>query len=179
MVADVRTAALGASVMTPEERAVIGAAIASHRGGCAPETCGGTSYDPCRLANAIEALERAQCDDSDLIWVPRTMTDVRSGDTIRLPASDATAEVLSAVSLDWNVRSGGNGPKAHFDDVPLRHGRVYLRLVYAGMEKRWDFAPDLPVEVRLTRLELQAIEHWPRGWVDRVGQLTSGLVALD
>lgn len=59
--------------MTPEERAererreliyrrhtemqVIQLAIKDHRG-CAPEWCGGSGLDPCRLFNAIEDLER-------------------------------------------------------------------------------------------------------------------------
>lgn len=59
--------------MTPEERAererreliyrrhvemqVIQLAIKDHRG-CAPEWCGGSHYDPCRLFNAIEDLQR-------------------------------------------------------------------------------------------------------------------------
>lgn len=38
------------------EMQVIQHAIKSHRG-CAPETCGGSTYDPCQLANSIEDLQ--------------------------------------------------------------------------------------------------------------------------
>lgn len=41
--------------MTKEEIAVIQAAYKDHRG-CAPETCGGSSLDPCALGNALESL---------------------------------------------------------------------------------------------------------------------------
>lgn len=33
------------------------AARLDHRGGCAPETCSGSSLDPCSLANALMAFE--------------------------------------------------------------------------------------------------------------------------
>jgi len=33
------------------------AARLDHQGGCAPETCGGSSLDPCSLANALTAFE--------------------------------------------------------------------------------------------------------------------------
>jgi len=33
------------------------AARLDHQGGCAPETCGGSSLDPCSLANALAVFE--------------------------------------------------------------------------------------------------------------------------
>lgn len=44
--------------MTAQELAVVQAAIADHGGPnlCAPETCGGSRLDPCRLASAVDWL---------------------------------------------------------------------------------------------------------------------------
>ena len=44
--------------MRHAELRVIQAAHEDHAHGCAPEACGGSRLDPCKLANALETLER-------------------------------------------------------------------------------------------------------------------------
>lgn len=139
--------------MTPEERAVIQAAIADHRG-CAPESCGGSRLDPCRLGNAIEAYRSAQaasprddvdgcacspaekiyCASSDCkggsqvpIWVARTWVDVRSGDDVRLPGTENYAHVQRAVHLHWHV-DPRTGTSAYNPPIPMQWSGVHVTL---------------------------------------------------
>jgi hypothetical protein len=107
-------------------------------------------------------------------WVARTAEDVREGDLVRLPAApDLHARVVFAQPLDWHVRPGGDGHRARFDDVPLEHRKVSLRLEYAGAKLDFAGRPVLmelpagtPVEIQLIPSELQAIEAI--GWPNRI-----------
>lgn len=141
--------------MTPEERAVVQAAMREHRG-CAPETCGGSRLDPCRLANAIEALTFSCSDcnagghtcpgDGEPIghgdtdcgkhdepaadepgWVPRTWADVRQGDRVRLNEATPPAYVQSAVHLHWHT-DPRTGTSYHNPPQPMEWSAVRVTL---------------------------------------------------
>lgn len=150
--------------MTPEERAVIDAAL-EHK----------FKINVFEVRNAIADLERSREQPEQPQWIARTAEDVREGDLVRLPAApDLHARVVFAQPLDWHVRPGGHGHRARFDDVPLEHRRVSLRLEYAGVKRDAEGRPalmELPattsVEIQLIPSELQAIELLG-GWENRI-----------
>jgi hypothetical protein len=75
------------------ERAVIDAARADHRGGCAPEACGGSRLDPCGLANALEALDRAPAEES-VSW-----DHVAAGDEVKSVKTGKFYPVVASVHI--------------------------------------------------------------------------------
>lgn len=91
--------------MIPEEKAVVDAAIEAHcyngttsLSGCAPEWCGGSGLDPCRLHGAVERLLAARAAP---VWHPATFMDVLAGDRIRLGQDEAT--VLRCNAGIWHA----------------------------------------------------------------------------
>lgn len=99
--------------MTPEEKAVLEAAIAAHCSGgttsltdCAPESCGGSHLDPCDLHAAVRLLlaaRRRGVLDAGMpsAWYPATFADVLMNDRIRLGRDEAT--VLRCTLGVWHA----------------------------------------------------------------------------
>jgi hypothetical protein len=130
--------------VTPEEKAVIDAAMREHRG-CAPESCGGSGLDPCRLGYAIQELQAVQesfrVEQAKLVrdWVPTTLLYALAGDRLRI-GQDET-DVLRSSSGAW-------------------HANVISSVMPSG--KVWDKIH--PWEHRELRLELSAnpgFRHYP------------------
>lgn len=118
----------------------------------------------------------------DPIWVPRTWTDVRSGDDVRLPGTDNYAHVQRAVHQAWQVdprtgTSSYNPPRA------LAWSGVKVTLYSTAEDGTRGFAtqvseftmdPVKPIEIKLTRSEVEAIELL--GWDNRLELITEGEV---
>jgi hypothetical protein len=103
-----------------------------------------------------------------LEWWPRTWTDVRSGDRVRIPDTEHTAHVLSAVHLPWHVH-----PKA--DPYHPERSAVEWTAVRVRMEGRTeliDMDPGKLIEIELSASEVAAIEAL--GWENRIGLITTG-----
>jgi len=140
--------------VTPEERAVVQAAIAyrRHLASIADEAGSSEEYD---LADAIDTLTTIcpECNagghicpgdgnpiphgatdcgehadaEPELIFVLRTWVDVRTGDRVRMPGNDAVAHVQSAVHLHWHVKPG-TGTSQYNPPVPLEWAGVRVTL---------------------------------------------------
>lgn len=154
--------------MTPEEKAVIDAAVALVEGVRA-------GRDPVLLddylAAAVDALiaSRRPVEPMGWTWYPRTYADVREGDTIRHGHGQGhpAATVLSCVHEPRHVKDGGTG--RHWDDKPVEHMLTRVRLDYPGNDKPeriFDMPSNLAVDIRLTAEEFRAIELL--GWENRV-----------
>lgn len=116
----------------------------------------------------------------DPIWVPRTWTDVRSGDDVRLPGTDNYAHVQRAVHQAWQVdprtgTSSYNPPRA------LAWSGVKVTLYSTAEDGTRGFAtqvseftmdPVKPIEIKLTRSEVEAIELL--GWDNRLELIVEG-----
>ncbi len=112
-----------------------------------------------------------------LIWVPRTWADVRAGDTVRMPGTDSTARVVSAVhraiedGSNWHVHPAADEYRPN--EMPANWSEVYVGLdVGDGFEKsRYSMDPNGPIEIQATQAEADAIELLG-GWPARVGIIT-------
>lgn len=173
------------------EQALITAALDEHRG-CAPETCGGSRLDPCKLGNAIESYRLALGDDcicsrtvkqycasrdchggADVPqWFERTWVDVRTGDTVKLPGTENVAYVRHAVHQGWHVdpRSSEYRPVAmewscvHVELTKVEEGNVFNGATLGVL----DMDPGKPILIQLSQSEVDAIELLG-GWQGRVG----------
>lgn len=143
--------------------AVVAAARDDHRGGCAPETCGGSRLDPCRLANALEALSRtlqAEARESGQPepghWHPTTWRDVKTGDRIRV-GGQHEAEVEVAMEVTWL----GSGAA----QVPVKlKDRGHYTMPPSGPVEVW--VPSLPewaAQAYLALMEEPYVEGLSRG----------------
>ena len=124
---------------------VIALAKEDHKGGCAPETCGGSSLDPCQLHNAIQSLtyECEECnagghtcpgdgqpiphgasncgqhDEPKLIdshWVPSTFLHIEEGDRLRIGEDEATVLAVSKLGFHAdNTRPRDPKPWEHVE----------------------------------------------------------------
>lgn len=181
--------------MTPEEKAVVDAALRGHRG-CAPETCGGSGLDPCRLGNAIAAYlaicrcsrtERMYCQSdnchggADLLdeprWVLRTWADVVTGDEVRMPGTEHTATIAmryrhpseDPAGTSWHVvPSTDTGPWAHTKDHFVQPGECVVLFSTEPTGQPRFMKPAAPVEIKMTTAELAALELIGHGWADRI-----------
>lgn len=165
--------------MTPEEKAVIQAAIKEHHG-CAPESCGGSRMDPCSLGNALDDLVASKLpryinpeDGSNSVaeiepqepapvWLPAEWQHVLSGDRVRIGQQEADVETSN------NSVPGANQFHAHEDgwvwDEQLQknvmkvsrwdHKEISIKL--AHLAEKLPFPPGAPVEILMNR-ERQAI----------------------
>jgi len=131
--------------MTPEERAVIDAAIAAHctNGttslvGCAPEWCGGSGLDPCKLYNAVAHLLTARVAPE---WHPATFADVLAGDRIRLGQDEAT--VLRCNLGTWHADTSDAWRPVAWTHIELR---MELDVV-PGFQR---YPPGTPCEILCT-----------------------------
>lgn len=122
------------------ELAVIEAAKEDHRGGCAPEACGGSSLDPCRLANALDALALG-CGEHDKPepapeWIASTFLHIEKGDRLRIGQDEAT--VLSVFKSTWHADTSDS-----YRPKPWEHVELYADLGFG----RSPFPTDTPVEI--------------------------------
>ncbi len=179
------------------ELKLIRAAVKDHRGGCAPEACGGSRLDPCELESAIDRLAiisgshthlLADIDqelndlapppagEPELLWVPRRWRDVVTGDTVRMPGTEITAIIERRYlhpsedphGLTWHVTDDGTRERwSHTRDHVVQPGECVVAL--AGEAPRVRFMdPGAAVEIRLSGEELKAIEML--GWENRLSQ---------
>lgn len=114
---------------------------------------------------------------AELIWVPRTWVDVRTGDRVRMPGSDAVAYVRSAVHLRWHVKPG-TGTSQYNPPAPLEWAGVRVTLKMHNpnadewSEMSYEMDPAKPVEIEIDRdtAETAALMHGgPDWWANRVG----------
>jgi len=106
--------------------------------------------------------------EPELIWVERTWADVRAGDRVRMPGSDATAHVQSAVHLRWHVKPG-TGTSQYNPPQPLEWSgvRVTLETGTDGDAHQYEMDPAKPVEIELAESEVYVLNGL--GWENRVG----------
>lgn len=112
--------------------------------------------------------------DPVLIWVERTWADVRIGDRVRLPKSDAPpALVTSCMHQRWHVdpRSSEYRPEA------LEWSAVHVTLTPMGetddgsSRGPYDMDPAKPVEIEIDEATFHMLNAL--GWENRVGMITS------
>lgn len=163
--------------MTPEERAVIDAAIERFSFWIADET-DSDDLDICAaVGHLLAARERAAAPEP-LVWVLRTWRDVRPGDTVRPPASDTSAVVewcgvqnwhIDPVNVNWvEVEKGDGEVKRVPMPIPMEHDIV--RVIFVGQEQHRDMNPDAGVEIQLSVYERDIAEN-VIGWENRLKTL--------
>jgi hypothetical protein len=133
-------------------------------------TCPGDGKDIAH--GATDCGEHAVEAEQELIWVPRTWTDVRTGDDVRLPGTDATAHVEHAVRQRWNVDSR-TGTASWNPPQPLEWSGVKVTLrTTANPDQPAELVmdPAKPIEIKLTQGEADAIELL--GWDNRTELIT-------
>jgi hypothetical protein len=141
----------------------------------------------------LERMGREMAEDP-LIWVARTLVDVRAGDTIRMPGQEGTKRVVETVSpvLPWHVHPAG-GRDAEFH--PERYRAEWSEIKVTFIERVTDcgcvadpsntgecghikrtgplpLKPDMPVEIQMTAGEVAGIEALG-GWANRVRTTTA------
>lgn len=142
--------------MTPEEQAVIDAAIAWYH----TETIGEAEDQSERLQDAVNALEASRV--PQLRWYPATWADVRAGDRIRLPvAPDHEAVVESAVQHMWHIDPRSDRYTVIHND----HEVMGVRLV--GRDDFLTFLPADAVEIQLSE-RVYAGMMLLGGWDNRI-----------
>lgn len=110
----------------------------------------------------LDSLDSAQSSPvPQMVWVTRTMNDVRTGDRIRLRGSEAVVD--SAYRNGWHVH-----PASRYEVIPLEHTDVMIRL--EGRDKPYVFRPDIEVDIHLTTDEAQYFDD--AGWEHRVCVIT-------
>lgn len=107
-----------------------------------------------------------------MLWVPRTMIDVRQGDRIRLKGTEAI--VSSALCLHWHAVIKTKADSAYWDTLPCPWTGVRMRLL--GRERLYEFPEDMSVDIHLTQHEVSMLESM--GWQSRVAVLTSAAEEL-
>lgn len=112
------------------------------------------------------ALQAELAAEEELIWHPRTWADVRSGDTVRLPGSEVTAEVYTADLLHWNI-DPRTGTSAYNPPVAMPHDVMRVHFTHELEAPPRDMDPVKPVEIQLTRSEIEALDTI--GWAERTG----------
>ena len=143
----------------------------------------------------LAALDVEIADESaPYLWTARTWVDVRRGDVVRMPGQEATAaEVMELATLGWHVndrppaQKEGESDEAYAKRVdafnrdvqyrPNEHAGewtarpVTLRPLAADdpatRHRIPNVNPSAPVEIRLTQVEVDAIELLG-GWAMRV-----------
>lgn len=131
-----------------------------HRNGCAPEWCGGSQLDPCSLASALEALDRALEEEvreanqgESGHWEPATWKDVKTGDRVRV-AQQHEAEVEAVVPLTWK------GSGATQVQVKLKGRPQPYTMPPSGPVEVWrPSLPDWAAQAYLVLAEKEMINH--------------------
>ena len=156
------------------ELRVIEAAKEDHRGGCAPEACGGSRLDPCALSNAIEALtygcdecnhNRHRCpgcgaglahgqsvcsDCAELHNLTASSDRRRLADYLSEVAHDTVEAWMRLVQVDEDVLSPGSGAMElhvrHAGDGSIMVGETQLSEEYGQyrITVKVEALPDLP-----------------------------------
>lgn len=113
------------------------------------------------------------------VWVERTWWDVRLHDVVRPPGQDERAATVvrlpNGLVNHWHADHTSN-PRW---PTPMEHSSIPVTLQPLGQGEESAFtppqgaSPDLPVEIRVTRGELAAIEALG-GWKERVAINESG-----
>lgn len=142
--------------MTPEERAVIDAAIKLYDNP-------GDWYVDGRLGSAVEALKVSRTPAPVLKWYAATWGDVRADDTVRLPSHPDHPREVEWVHHDgWHV----DPASSEYRPRPLKWAQVTVAFV--GMEdKHLKWPVSHPVEIQLTEQEYEAIQLLG-GWDNRL-----------
>lgn len=141
------------------ELRVIEAARADHPGGCEAETCGGTSYDPCDLANALASLDRAQIEEFEPVYVSATFLHIRSGDTLRMGEEQAQVKRCHVGQWHAHIETITLSSGKPWDKItPREHVEVWAELELAGDQilawQQWK--PSTPVEIYCATAERHA-----------------------
>lgn len=151
--------------MTPEERAVIAAAL---------EWQYSTESNREELHSAISALLAAREQPEPLAWYRRTWRDVRPGDTVRPPGSNVEFKIALAAVQDWHVdpinvnwtevvKDNGEIKRVPMP-IPLEYTEVLVH--FAGREEPRRMNPNADVEIQLTDAEADVADLL--GWENRV-----------
>jgi hypothetical protein len=125
---------------------VVEEARKDHRGGCAPEWCGGSGLDPCSLFNALERLERVMVEESGgqeepHHWEPSSWEHVKPGDRVRLGTAEAV--VSSAIRLNWHV----DPLSSEYRPQPLETATMQVVLEGYNDGKPYTMKPSGPVDI--------------------------------
>lgn len=135
---------------------------------CRPEDFGAAHPGhACRLrAHDVEfCLNRPQdAQVKVLVWYPRTWVDVRAGDQVRLPDSDVTATIATAVHLHWHV----DPRSSEYEPRPLEWSGVQVRFEGEDQPLR-TMDPAKPIDILLSPQEHSHIKFL--GWPNRIGMI--------
>jgi hypothetical protein len=130
---------------------------------CAPAVAGASLT----RVDGTELEEPAS--EPEPVWVERPWRDVRTGDTVRMPGTDAVATVTQRLrhpSEDPQGRTWHMVPGAqHWEDVTVQPGEVCVSL--NGARPRW-MKPDMGVEIQLPSPPAGAA-YAAVGWEHRPG----------
>lgn len=150
--------------LSPEDDGALRAELAATEDEIHPSPCGYPDVQPCICPR----------EEPILVWVPRTWLDVRAGDDVRLPGTEATAHVEHAVHQRWHV-DPRTGTASWNPPQPLEWSGVKVTLrTTANPDQPAELTmdPTKPVEIKLTKTEADAIEIL--GWETRIGMITEG-----
>lgn len=157
--------------------------------GCASGTCvaGSGKHAPVRVPAicVCSRTEKMYCaapdchggadliEEPELVWVTRTWADVRAGDHVRMPGSDATAHVQSAVHLRWHVKPG-TGTSQYNPPQPLEWSgvRVMLETGVSGDAHQYEMDPAKPIEIEINKDFADCLAVHAFTWADRAGLVT-------
>jgi hypothetical protein len=134
----------------------------------------GSRLDPCPIGcTDTVCIVNQKPAEADLepkpvmIWVPRTWEDVRTGDHVRAPGSDATAYVKSAVHLRWHIKPG----TGRYNPEPLEWSGVRVTMSSKASASEpfgsYEMDPGKPVEIEVSEAEAHVLNGL--GWETRVG----------
>lgn len=104
-------------------------------------------------------------------WVPRTMVDVRPGDTVRMPGQEGTERTVAPEGV-LALQHLLHPASTRYNVMPARWSSIEVTFLPPdgeGEPQRYSFAPGMPVEILLAPGEVAAIEML--GWENRVGMI--------
>lgn len=171
--------------MTPEEKAVIQAAINDRDLSPAladavqrlTYSCAECNTDTHRCGGCGENVLHGDydcgknCTNDPVInlvptWVSRTWTDVRVGDHVRLGIAGPSAYVIACTHLDWHI----DPRSSEYRPVGLEWQAVNVTFSTDPTPATIHVVdPNKPVEIELSPAEVEAIELI--GWSNRVGMI--------
>lgn len=126
----------------------------------------------------VESDERARFVPVEQIWVERRWRDVREGDVIRPPGQAGhEAEVVTlGATQHWHAAPDANQYSPNQSPMEWASIPVTLEPLAGGaaFTPANGMNPDAPVQIRVTRDELAAIEACG-GWGQRVGVIDDGV----
>lgn len=175
--------------MTPEERAVIDAAISFVTDDSITSVAGIQSAvsallaadDTCHCSPDVrEYCHSSQCRGGDniaLTWVTRTWVDVREGDVIRPPGIDGAEAKVAAIGpvVAWGVNDLQPLDAYQQRDIqynPAKYAGSYAvrRATFGDPPITREMKPGAPVDIRVSLAEAKAIEALG-GWAERVAAI--------